>query len=72
MVPEVVLELVSFYKNQMLLKRILEGLEVPSSTYHRWKNNPDLNTSLSDNEEARFIYVKKLNICTDILKLQHF
>lgn len=30
----------------------MEVLEVSSSTYHRWKNSTDLNTSLSDNEEA--------------------
>ena len=52
MVPEIVLELVSFYKNKIPLKTILEVLEVPSSTYYRWKNNSDLNTSLSVNEEA--------------------
>lgn len=52
MVPEVVIELVSLYKNRIPLKIILEVLEVSSSTYHRWKNSTDLNTSLSDNEEA--------------------
>ena len=34
------------------LKTILEVLEVSSSIYYRWKNKPDLNTSLSHNEEA--------------------
>lgn len=52
MVPEIVLELGSIYKNRIPLKIILEVLEVSSSTYHRRKNNPDLNPSLSDNEEA--------------------
>ena len=52
MVPEVVLEITSFYKNMISLNTILEVLEVSSSTYYRWKNKPDLNTSLSHNEEA--------------------
>ena len=52
MVPEVVMDLVSIYHNRIPLKTILEVLEVPSSTYHRWKTKKYSRCDLTCNEEA--------------------
>ena len=41
MVPEVVIQLVDFYKGKLTQKKVLEVLNVSRTTYNRWiKQNP--------------------------------
>ena len=67
MVPTVIVELVDQLKHRYPVKMILEILEIPKSTYYRWKNKHNNNDNLT---QKSFNCVKKINIPTVIEKLQ--
>lgn len=69
MVPEVVIQLVDFYKGKLTQKKVLEVLNVSRTTYNRWiKQNP------KKVEESKIVKLVKrlceqINIDTAIEKL---
>lgn len=62
MVPEVVLQLVDFYRDTLALKLILEALDVSSSTYYRWRKLGTPRSSLTKNEEAVIALCKETKL----------
>lgn len=66
MVPTVIVELVDQLKHRYSVKMMLEVLELPKSTYYRWKNKHNKN----DNLTQKVIQLcKTINIPTVIEKL---
>lgn len=62
MVPEVVLQLVDFYRDTIPLRLILEALDVSSSTYYRWRKSGAPSSSLTKNEEAVIALCKETKL----------
>lgn len=61
MVPAVIVELVNLLKQKYSVKMILDVLEIPKSTYYRWKNKNNKNDNLTQKviklcEENRYTY----------------
>ncbi|NWK84094.1 IS3 family transposase [Staphylococcus sp. GSSP0090] len=60
-VPAVIVELVNLLKQKYSVKMILDVLEIPKSTYYRWKNKNNKNDNLTQKviklcEENRYTY----------------
>ena len=65
MVPTVVIDLVDQLKVKYSIKLILE---IPKSTYYRWKNKTHKNDTVT---QKSLNYVKLTTIPTVIVRLQH-
>ena len=68
MVPTVVIDLVDQLKGNYSIKLILEVLNIPKSTYYRWKNKTYKNDTVT---QKSLNYVKLTIIPTVIVRLQH-
>ena len=67
-VPTVVIDLVDQLKGNYSIKLILEVLNIPKSTYYRWKNKTYKNDTVT---QKLLNYVKLTTIPTVIVRLQH-
>ena len=67
-VPTVVIDLVDQLKVKYSIKLILEVLNIPKSTYYRWKNKTYKNDTVT---QKSLNYVKLTTIPTVIVRLQH-
>ena len=68
MVPTVVIDLVDQLKVKYSIKLILEVLNIPKSTYYRWKNKTHKDDAVT---QKSLNYVKLTTIPTVIARLQH-
>ena len=67
-VPTVVIDLVEQLKGNYSIKLILDVLNIPKSTYYRWKNKTYKNDTVT---QKSLNYVKLTTIPTVIVRLQH-
>lgn len=68
MVPTVVIDLVDQLKVKYSIKLLLKVLNIPKSTYYRWKNKTHKNDTVT---QKLLNYVKLTTIPTVIVRLQH-